>query len=88
MEASAQPDAAANAPRASMKSIERYLNLGAVILPFVATIAAIVLFWNEIVSTTDLVIFAVMYLLTATGVTVGYHRLLTHRSFQTYPAIS
>ena len=24
-----------------------------------------------------------MYLLTAVGITVGYHRLLTHRSFQT-----
>jgi stearoyl-CoA desaturase (delta-9 desaturase) len=28
-----------------------------------------------------------MYLLTAIGVTVGYHRLLTHRAFQTYPWI-
>ena len=27
-----------------------------------------------------------MYLLTAVGVTVGYHRLLTHRAFQTYAA--
>ena len=26
-----------------------------------------------------------MYLLTAVGVTVGFHRLLTHRAFQTYP---
>ncbi|CAN5591449.1 hypothetical protein BH20ACT15_BH20ACT15_09690 [soil metagenome] len=25
-----------------------------------------------------------MYLLTATGITIGYHRLLTHRSFQTF----
>ena len=28
---------------------------------------------------------AVMYLLSAVGVTVGFHRLLTHRAFQTYP---
>ena len=48
-----------------MKSIEKYMNLGAVILPFAATIAAIVLFWNELVTAGDLVIFAVMYLLTA-----------------------
>ena len=26
-----------------------------------------------------------MYLITAVGVTVGFHRLLTHRAFQTYP---
>ena len=35
------------------------------------------------VSAADLIIAAVMYLLTAIGITVGFHRLLTHRSFQT-----
>src|SRR3954447_17582293 len=59
-------------------------NLGAVVVPFLATLAAIVLFWNSIVSVTDLEILAGMYLLTATGITVGYHRLLTHRSFRTH----
>ena len=34
------------------------------------------------VSPTDLAILAVMYVLTALGITVGFHRLLTHRSFQ------
>ena len=53
------------------------------VLPFVATLAAIVLLWNSFVSPADLVIAAVMYLLTAIGITVGFHRLLTHRSFQT-----
>ena len=70
-----------------MTAIERYGNLGAVVLPFLATIAAIVLLWNELVSATDLAIMAVMYLATALGVTVGYHRLLTHRAFQTYRPI-
>ena len=31
--------------------------------------------------------FAIPYLLTGLGVTVGFHRLLTHRSFKTYPAV-
>jgi len=66
-----------------MTRTEKLANLGAVVLPFLATIAAIVLFWNRLVSPVDLVIAAVMYLLTAIGITVGYHRLLTHRSFQT-----
>jgi stearoyl-CoA desaturase (delta-9 desaturase) len=70
-----------------MRAFDRYMNLVAVILPFAAAIAAIGLFWGELVTAGDLVIFAVMYLLTAIGVTVGYHRLLTHRAFQTYPAI-
>ncbi len=65
-----------------MTRIEKYVNLGAVVLPFVATIAAIVLLWNSVVSATDLAILAVMYVLTGLGVTVGFHRLLTHRSFQ------
>lgn len=66
-----------------MTKIERAVNLGAVVLPFAATVAAIVLLWNSLVSPADLAIAAVMYMLTATGVTVGFHRLLTHRSFQT-----
>ena len=68
----------------AMTRATKLANLGAVVVPFLATLAAIVLFWNRIVSATDLAILAVMYLLTATGITVGYHRLLTHRSFRTH----
>jgi stearoyl-CoA desaturase (Delta-9 desaturase) len=66
-----------------MSRVEKGANLGAVVIPFAATIAAIVLLWNSFVTPADLVIAAVMYLLTAAGITVGFHRLLTHRSFQT-----
>ena len=66
-----------------MTRTEKIANLGAVVVPFAATLAAIVLLWNELVSATDLAILAVMYVITALGVTVGFHRLLTHRSFQT-----
>ena len=68
----------------TMTRATKLANLGAVVVPFLATLAAIVLFWNRIVSPTDLAILAVMYLVTATGITVGYHRLLTHRSFRTH----
>jgi stearoyl-CoA desaturase (Delta-9 desaturase) len=70
-----------------MTKTEKIANLGAVVVPFLATIAAIGLLWNELVSATDLAIMAVMYAITALGITVGYHRLLTHRSFQTSPAL-
>jgi stearoyl-CoA desaturase (delta-9 desaturase) len=66
-----------------MTRAEKFANLGAVVLPFLATLAAIVLLWNSVVSAADLAIAAAMYLLTAIGITVGFHRLLTHRSFQT-----
>jgi stearoyl-CoA desaturase (Delta-9 desaturase) len=66
-----------------MTRTEKVANLGAVVIPFLATVLAIVLLWNSFVSPTDLAIAAVMYLATAIGITVGFHRLLTHRSFQT-----
>ena len=67
-----------------MSRIERNANIGAVIIPFVAFIAAIVLLWNEVVGWSDLGIMAVMYVLTGFGITVGFHRMLTHRAFETY----
>ena len=66
-----------------MSSFEKSVNLGAVVVPFLATIVAIVLLWNSWVTAADLIIAAAMYLLTAIGITVGFHRLLTHRAFQT-----
>lgn len=70
-----------------MSRTEKIVNLGAVVVPFLATLVAIVLLWNSWVSAADLAIAAVMYVLTAVGITVGFHRLLTHRSFQTFKPI-
>ncbi|MGZ4201993.1 MAG: acyl-CoA desaturase, partial [Thermoleophilaceae bacterium] len=64
-----------------MTRLERYVNLGAVVAPFLAFLGAIVLLWNQYVGWSDLAILGAMYLLTAVGVTVGYHRLFTHRAF-------
>ena len=68
-----------------MTRAERTANLLGVVVPFIGVLAAIVLLWNKAVDATDLGIMAVMYLLSAIGITVGFHRLLTHRAFQTYP---
>jgi stearoyl-CoA desaturase (delta-9 desaturase) len=65
-----------------MSKLEQRVNLLAVAVPFAATLAAIVLLWNSVVSATDLAILAVLYVLTGLGVTVGFHRMLTHRAFQ------
>jgi stearoyl-CoA desaturase (delta-9 desaturase) len=65
--------------------VERTANLAGVVFPFIGTLAAIVLLWNRAVDLTDLVILVVMYLITAVGITVGFHRLLTHRAFASYP---
>jgi stearoyl-CoA desaturase (delta-9 desaturase) len=64
-----------------MSKLEKYANLGAVVVPFLAFAAAVALTWNDLVGPTDLAILAGLYLFSAFGITIGYHRLLTHRSF-------
>jgi len=68
-----------------MSRLQRNVTLAAVVIPFIAFVAAVVLLWNRLVHWSDLAILAVMYAATGLGVTVGYHRLLTHRAFQTKP---
>jgi stearoyl-CoA desaturase (Delta-9 desaturase) len=68
-----------------MTRAERTANLLGVVLPFLGVLAAIVLLWNQAVDAADIAIMVVMYVLSAVGITVGFHRLLTHRAFQTYP---
>jgi stearoyl-CoA desaturase (Delta-9 desaturase) len=55
------------------------------ILPFVALIVAGWQTWNDLLHWHDLVVFGVVYLATGLGITVGFHRLLTHRAFETGP---
>jgi stearoyl-CoA desaturase (Delta-9 desaturase) len=66
---------------------DRIANLVGVVVPFLGVLAAVILLWNQEVDATDLAILACMYLLTGAGVTIGFHRLLTHRAFQTYPSL-
>jgi stearoyl-CoA desaturase (delta-9 desaturase) len=68
-----------------MSRTERYANLLGVVVPFAGILLAVVLLWNRWVDATDIALLVGMYLVTAIGITVGFHRLLTHRSFQTYP---
>jgi stearoyl-CoA desaturase (Delta-9 desaturase) len=70
-----------------MATVDKVANLVSVVIPFLAIIAAIIVFWNQYVSAADLVILFVMYVLTGLGITVGFHRLLTHRAFQTYKPV-
>ena len=52
-------------------------------VPFLALGVAGWQLWQSALHWHDLVIFAVLYALTGFGVTVGFHRYLTHRSFKT-----
>ncbi len=57
--------------------------LAVIVLPPLGLAAAIVLSALTEFSRTDFVVLVAMYLLTAIGISVGYHRLFTHRSFKT-----
>jgi stearoyl-CoA desaturase (Delta-9 desaturase) len=63
------------------------VNLAAVVLPFAGFVAAGLLLWGVGFSWLHLVLMVGMYVLTAAGITVGYHRLFTHRSFETNAAV-
>ncbi|MFO0883883.1 MAG: fatty acid desaturase [Pirellulales bacterium] len=58
----------------------------AVVLPFLAFVTAIVWsFQNGFMGWTHLALLVGGWALTGQGITIGFHRLLTHRSFDTYP---
>jgi stearoyl-CoA desaturase (delta-9 desaturase) len=70
-----------------MTALERRITVAAVVIPFLGFLGALVTLWGGLVTARDLAIFAVLYAFTGFGVTVGYHRLLTHRSFTAPPAV-
>ncbi len=52
-----------------------------VALPLIAVVVAIVIFWSHGIGWLDLGLGVGMYLVTGIGLSVGFHRLFTHRSF-------
>ena len=58
-------------------------NATAVILPFLGLVAVAISLWGWGFSWVELGLLLGMYFLTAVGITVGFHRLFTHRAFET-----
>ncbi len=75
------PPAAAVAARLSLPL--RLANLAAVTVPFLGLVAAAAFLWGRGFRWVELGLLLGMYLLTAVGITVGFHRLFTHRAFET-----
>jgi stearoyl-CoA desaturase (Delta-9 desaturase) len=65
------------------ESVDRLANIVVTVVPVVLLGLAIWLAWGGTLHWQDLVVLAVSYVLTGVGITVGYHRLFTHRSFKT-----
>lgn len=64
-------------------STERVVTALIVGLPFVALVLGIVFFWGRGVGLRDLVLATTLYFVVGHGMTIGFHRMLAHKSFKT-----
>ena len=80
------PDVA-GPPRTVAGAVRVAVTLAIVIVPFAGLGVAVWLAWGHGLSLADVLLAVVFYLVTGLGVTVGFHRLLTHRSFTAAPAL-
>jgi len=50
-------------------------------IPLLSTVYAIISLWGRMITGIDLILLVVGYILCAFGITIGYHRMLTHKGF-------
>ncbi len=62
--------------------VQRRVTLTVTLIPLAGVALAMWLLWGRGIGTTDLILFLSFYMATGLGITVGYHRLFTHRSFR------
>jgi stearoyl-CoA desaturase (Delta-9 desaturase) len=58
-----------------------------VVVPFLGLLFAVISLWGWGCNWVEVALLLGMYLLTGLGITVGFHRLFTHRAFETSPAV-
>jgi stearoyl-CoA desaturase (Delta-9 desaturase) len=85
-ESAAQTLSVPQAPK-GLTLIHKLVNLSLIVLPFLGLVAGVILLWGWGFGWVELGLLVGMYLLTALGVTVGFHRLFTHGSFETHPVV-
>jgi stearoyl-CoA desaturase (delta-9 desaturase) len=69
------------------ESLDRFLTGLITVLPFLGLFVVGWQLWNSALGWSDLVVFAIVYTITTLGITVGFHRMLTHRAFETSPLL-
>ncbi len=57
------------------------------VLPLIGTIAAVALMFYRPIGPVEIGLLLMMWLATGLGITVGFHRLFTHRSFKPHPVV-
>jgi stearoyl-CoA desaturase (Delta-9 desaturase) len=65
------------------ETLDRFLTGTVSIVPFLALGVVGWQVWAELLHWSDIAVFAILYVFTGLGVTVGFHRLFTHRAFAT-----
>lgn len=84
----AEAPAAESAPAERMPLFQSIVMFCSVVGPLLGLIVGIVLLWNKNspigIGWPELVAMIIMYAICGYGVTIGFHRLLTHRAFETY----
>jgi stearoyl-CoA desaturase (Delta-9 desaturase) len=58
-----------------------------IVVPFLALVTAVPIAWGGWLGWTDVAIAVFMYFLTGHGITVGFHRLFTHKSYKPNRAV-
>src|SRR5438270_9597155 len=76
------PNSGSPADPSGMSRAHKVINLIGVPAPLVGLLAAIALLWNRAVGPLELGLMIGLYVLTCLGVTLGYHRMFTHRAFE------
>ncbi len=61
---------------------EKVILASFIAIPFLAVLAAVPIAWGGWLGWRDVALAAVMYVVTGHGITVGYHRYFTHKSFK------
>jgi stearoyl-CoA desaturase (Delta-9 desaturase) len=65
------------------ETLDRFATGTVSVVPFLALGVVCWQVWASLLHWSDIAVFAILYILTGLGVTVGFHRLFTHRSFAT-----
>ena len=77
------PPIATVRPSTSLPS--RIVTLVAVLVPPLGVLAAIGLLWEVAVRPVDVILLVVLYVACGLGITVGFHRLFSHKAFKATP---
>jgi stearoyl-CoA desaturase (delta-9 desaturase) len=81
------PCTAGDAPPAEVHASQKVVTAAIVAGPPVALGLAVWWLWGGVVDLTDVLIALVLYVVTGFGITVGFHRLFTHRGFAPHRAL-